>query len=282
MVKRILVTGGEGFIGTAFLRALVSEGHAVTSYGLARGNVPGVAYTVGDVCDLTTLTSAIRTASPDIVFHLAGLVHGAYDELFHVNVTGTKNVLEAFAGRVIFLSTSLVYHDCPVPFREDMVVHPVEPYPLTKLLAEKLCLSKRGTVVRLSVVYGPDQSNDMLISSLRHYLQDRKGPFVMTRGEQQRDFIYIDDVIHALVLLVDNEYSGVLNIGSGEAHTLLQVVQIVKGIVGDFPVLHTVPYRERELMFHVFDISKAYEVLRWRPSVEVDDGLRRVMSGTRR
>lgn len=275
MAKKIIVTGGTGFIGSHLVNVLLERGYEVSVFDVKEEGRKNVDYTIGDIRNQEHFQKYVDVIKPYCIVHLAGEIRGGYETLYTANVLGTENVLKSFEGRCIFMSTGMVYQGNEVPYTEEQPTNPQDHYPKTKKLAEDLCIRRKNTaIIRASVVYGPRQKSPMFISVLKQALKAKKGAFQMTKGEQKRDFLHVKDLIHAICLLIEHPYSGIINIGSGRNISLKETIEIARNLVGDFPVEYTVPYREHEMMDYLLDISKAKTLLNWEPRITLEEGLK--------
>jgi len=278
MAKKIIITGGAGFIGNHVARELLKKNYEVYSFDIKDGNIPHVKYYTIDLKNKEQMNNLIQEVHPEAIIHLGGLIKGTYEELYSINVLGTKNILDCFIGRIIFISTSMVYQGNTSPYHEEMPTNPKDDYPKTKKIAEDFCLQRKNTViVRASVVYGPGQKSSMFISDLEDKI--KKGEvFKMTKGEQMRDFIHVKDLCNAFCILLENNATGIFNISSGEHVSMQEVITLAKEIVGDFPLEQTIPYRENELWDHLLSREKAKKILNWEPKISLEQGLREVLT----
>ncbi len=277
MAKKIIITGGAGFIGSHLAKELLKKNYEVYSFDIKEGNIPRTKYYTIDLRNKEQLKNLIQEVHPEAIVHLGGLIKGSYEELYSINVLGTKNILDSYTGRFIFISTSMVYQGNKSPYHEEMPTNPKDDYPKTKKLAEEFCLQRKNTViVRAGVVYGPEQKSSMFISDLKEKI-DRREIFKMTKGEQRRDFIHVKDLCNAFCILLENDATGIFNISSGEQRTMQEVITLAKEIVGDFPVEQTIPYRENELWDHLLSREKAKRILHWEPRISLEQGLKETL-----
>jgi nucleoside-diphosphate-sugar epimerase len=208
-VAQLLVTGAAGFIGSHLVRRLRADGHDVRAAdrrpGEARGSVRG---------NLAEIDLAPLLEGVEYVIHLAGQpgVRESWSQFRRYargNVELTQRLLEALRGRplkkFVLASTSSVYGDAPLPAVEDGPVRPVSPYGVTKLAAESLCDLYGRTAgvpwvaLRYFTVYGPGQRADMAFTRWLKAARDGTALSIYGRGDQARDFTYVDDVVEATV-----------------------------------------------------------------------------------
>ena len=300
-----LVTGGGGFIGSTLVRALVERGERVRvlddfSTG-SKTNLESVGDRIelieGDVSDPVACRQAV--AGMDYVLHQAAIpsVARSVDDPVssnRANVTGTLNVLvaarDARVKRLVFASSSSVYGETEVlPKVETMPERPVSPYALTKLAGEKYCVmfhrlyGFETVSLRYFNIFGPRQNPNSpysaVISRFVASALDGKRPTVHGDGEQSRDFTYVENVVQANLLACHAEGAagGVFNIGTGERHSLNQLLRLLGGIVGrELDPEHTAP-RAGDVRHSLADIGQARSVLGYEPRVRFEDGLRRTV-----
>jgi UDP-glucose 4-epimerase len=296
--KRVLVTGGAGFIGCHLVRALRAAG-AQLGLMLRRPwpEFEGQQVFIGDLREREFVTVAVTTLQPEVVFHLAAsrarsLTATAFTEAIDINLIGTLNLLEALEHashikRIVLLGTAEEYGRGPVPFREDVRESPVSAYSLSKLSATHLAqtmafnLGLPAMVLRPSVAYGPEQREDMFLPALIRTLL-RGERFAMTAGEQTRDFVYIDDLVQALgrAGLSENTSGEVINVGGGQAIRIADLVDHVERMTDTIGQAQrgAVAYRPGEAMNYQLDIAKAEKLLEWRPQTSLEQGLQRTVA----
>ncbi|HET7224192.1 MAG TPA: NAD(P)-dependent oxidoreductase, partial [Candidatus Eisenbacteria bacterium] len=292
-----VVTGAAGFIGRALTRRLAGPGRPVIAIDRVAWNAPdGVAaHVVNDDAGLAAILAGVRVGG---VFALAGgrMAQGGLAAHLIVNLVPLAGLLEAVAPaegvRVVFASSGEVYGSAPAPFDESAPAVPRTPYGLAKLACEELGLSwarsgaGRFAVARLAVVYGPGQRGDMFVPSLVRALA-RGERFEMSPGEQIRDFVYVDDVVDALLALAatDAASGACWNVGSGSGVRLDQVAALacaahaeLAGTAGAADVVRGArAYRPNEVMDYRFDSSRFRALTGWSARVPLAQGLRRTL-----
>ncbi len=300
--KKVLVTGGAGFIGSHLVKRLVSEGANVSvlvQYKAKVNNVrlsplwDNVDIIEADIRNSDSLI-AVNKLSPQIIFHLAAFNHvgrsfSNVQECFDVNAKGTANLLDCYDGyeRFVYTSTSEVYGLQPsVPFVETMIPNPSSPYSVTKYAGELYSLMKQReknlpiSVIRPFNVFGPYQTPSAVISDL--IIKALKGERISTtKGEQTREFNYVDNTIDGFLLAAEKKESigQVINIGGGEEVSIANLVKkIVEYSNSSSEVgIGDIAYRPNEIWRMYADSSKAKKLLGWTPKISFDDGLKQTI-----
>jgi UDP-glucose 4-epimerase len=294
-----LVTGAAGFLGTALSNRLAREGHQVRGLDDLSGGDPtrlgqDVLFTRGDVADRPKLWTQLQEV--DCVYHLAARVSVPESILYPreynaVNVGGTVSVMEAMRDvgvkRVVFISSGSVYGDqADQPLNERTPPDPRSPYAVSKLAAEYYvrtigALWRIETVVlRVFNAYGPGQPLPAAHPPVvPHFLRQtaRGGTLVIhSQGTQTRDFVYIDDVVEAMVAAATAPSIDrlVINVGSGVETSIRDLAQhVLEAFAGNATWL----YRENEdpgPSRMCADIALAREKLGYQPRVSLEEGLR--------
>lgn len=299
---QVLVTGGAGFIGSHLTAALVAQGHTVRvldnlSSG-KRANLVGIPaeLIVGDIRDGTVVQTAVSGC--DLVFHLAALVsvpQSVENPLLNhqVNVDGTFQVFDAArqagVSRVVYASSAAVYGNLPkLPKEECDPLAPISPYAAAKLMNETMARVYHTVYdlelvgMRYMNVFGPRQDPSSPYSgALSIFCQaaiQGKTITIFGDGSQTRDFIYVTDVVQAMIqaMLVDRSRLGetaVFNVGRGQQTSLNEIVSMLSEIVGhELPVRYG-PTRIGDIQHSVADIGRARNQLNFQPQVTVVDGL---------
>jgi UDP-glucose 4-epimerase len=296
---RVLITGGAGFLGSALANRLGGQEHTVLalddlSAGDPRRLIPEVLFTRGEIQDVPKLWTLLQGV--DCVYHLAARVRVPESVYYpsdynDVNVGGTVAVMEAMRDtgvrRVVFTSSGAVYGEqARQPISETHVPHPNSPYAVSKIAAEYY-VSTLGALYGIETVslrifntYGPGQelppSYPPVIPHLLRQALCGGSAVIFGDGCQTRDFVYLDDVIDALVLAstATDVNRAVINIGSGQEMNINELARRVARVTQtQLSVLHN-QTQSAGVSRLVADVGLARELLGWTPRTDLDDGLR--------
>jgi GDP-4-dehydro-6-deoxy-D-mannose reductase len=294
---RFLVTGASGFIGRRLVRYLRRRGDDVagTVFRAAREE-PFDTYRT-DLLDTATLAAAIEACDPEAVIHLAGLSHVGSSwrnvaEYYRVNILGTRNVLDAAGGRrVVIASSAEVYGLVPEsrqPIRETEPLDPGNPYAMSKASAELLALDREGLIMRSFNLIGPGQSETFALPGFARQLAEiRRGgrePVLKVGNlEARRDFLHVDDALEAYRLVATaGEPGEAYNLGSGEAHSIREVLDLLLEVSG--VAAHTEMDAERfrpvDIPLTCADTTKL-RALGWRPGRSLEQALSELWESVR-
>lgn len=292
---RALVIGGNGFIGSGLvdrLRAMSYQTRVLDQSG-PRSDVDwyGVDYVEGNLLDSRLLPSLLDGI--DIVFHLASSTVPGTSNLDPIadvqsNLVGALNLCAAMiaAGRrrlVYFSSGGTVYGDpqqLPVP--EVHPLHPISSYGVVKVAIENYLLmyERLGNldplILRPSNPYGPRQSGAGLQGVIAAFLgkaRVNEGVHIWGDGEVIRDYLHIDDLITFAAAAGVGRQTGVVNVGSGQGHSLNQIVNLVRAATGAALPVTYAPKRDFDVAEVVLDISRAKAEFGWQPSIGLSDGI---------
>ncbi|HSC29235.1 MAG TPA: NAD-dependent epimerase/dehydratase family protein [Vicinamibacterales bacterium] len=294
--RTMLVTGAAGFIGSPLCARLRSHGCRVIGYDdLSRGRRERLAQDVqlieGDVRDAARVKHTISAFGPDCVIHLAAMhfIPDCIDrpeETMDVNVEGTRHVLEGCRGSsvrsVVFASSAAVYAPTDRPCIEDATpLRPLEVYGESKLAAEQLVRAfheETGIpmdILRLFNAIGRNETNAHVVP---HILESLQRSDVVRLGNitPRRDYIDTRDVAEAILAVADScDGLRVFNVGTGVAHSVKEVVEVLGRILGRTITVVEEPARVRatERMLLVADISKIQQVTQWTPRIPLEDAL---------
>ena len=295
----ILVVGGTGFIGCHLLRLAKLKGLKVTSLSLnttkAKNAIKGVEYLYADIECKNSLSEKIGNRSFNYIVNLSGYInHTSFDEggdgVIRQHFLGVSNLIslvdKSNLKRFIQVGSSDEYGCIPGPQKESDYPQPATPYAVGKLattqLLQMLYRADRipVTIFRVFLVYGPGQSSQRFIPQLvRGCLNNLEFP--VSKGDQIRDFCYVDDAISGLFMALDESQCDgqVINLASGLPTKIKDVISIVQSITGGGrPIVGGVPYRNNEAMELYADISKAKNLLRWKPLTPLEEGLRKTVA----
>lgn len=308
--KRVLVTGGLGFVGTNIIHYL----HAATTYRIGVFDRPNpakileehpvmrlgnrVTFHPGDVLDTSSIDQAVKGA--DYVIHLAALTHARESlvypiRVFETNVMGTANFLESSRKygikRFIQFSSSEVYGNQirGRPMDESHPMSPVTPYAASKVAGDRLAYAYWVSfrlpvvIVRPFNIYGPYQTPDKMIPLFINRLVRDIPITLYNGGRSRRDFIHVSDVsylVHKLLTAPENEVCGeVFNIGTGKATTVRGVLKRLVSLLHKHPSL--VVSKEdavTETMNNVGVSNKIRHLFSWKPSLFVSRGLEQTLA----
>lgn len=304
-ISKILVTGGAGFIGSHLIVELLRKGYSIVVFdNLSSGKMQNVRkfadrgdfeFKKGDVRDRLAVSEAM--CGVDAVVHLAALIDIAKSvadpaETHEVNVNGTLNVLQEAVRRgvrrFIFPSSAAVYGDCEVlPIKEDAELKPLSPYGASKVSGEAYCQAfcrcygLETTTLRPFNVYGSGNERNPYSGVITKFLKSANSNQALTvngDGEQTRDFMFIDDVVVAIMLSLENEKLNgeVFNVCTGQPVSINRIVEVLEGIIGkDLKVKHG-PAKKGEIRFSYGDPEKAARILKFRASASLREGLEKL------
>jgi UDP-glucose 4-epimerase len=290
--RRVLVTGGSGFIGRHAVAGLSHAGAHVRVVDLKPHPDPSVDVVVGDIGDAEVLSEAFD-GGIDSVVHLAAVTSvlrsvenpgGTFD----TNVAGTHLLLEASRGAGVrslaFASTNAVTGPMEAPaIVETATLRPMTPYGATKAAAEMLMSAYtasygvRCVCLRLTNVYGPGmQAKDSIVARLMRAIRLEREFEIYGDGRQVRDYVHVSDVIAAMRLgLVEEDWSGPVVIGSGRSLSVLEVLDAVRSVTGASLDVRHGPARPGEMPAVIVDPSRALAA-GWAPRFDFADGVRGV------
>lgn len=307
-MKRALVTGAAGFIGAHLTARLLERGVEVVgidnlSWGHAEKveSLPGMRLIRGDVRKLPELGKELGAFTH--VFHLAALI-SAYDSLnkpddyFDTNVAGLMRLLELCQGsekpRVVFASTSGIYGNSEKPLKsEDDLPRPTTVYAATKLMGEQLLAMYRSRFgfddvsLRFFNVFGPGQSTTHPYANVTcrfaHAAANGLGVQLFGDGKQTRDFVYVDDVVDAMLLVATNPTRHSLyNVGTGQTASIAELLRMAQRLAGQNISVEQMPPWPNDIREIRADMSRLSSELGFRAKVSMEEGLARTIGWFKR
>jgi UDP-N-acetylglucosamine/UDP-N-acetyl-alpha-D-glucosaminouronate 4-epimerase len=299
--KKIVVTGGSGFIGSNLTQELSKENQVTVVDNLSTGyleniqnliNSGDIIFVKGSITDMDLLQKLFEDV--DYIFHQAAIPsvpRSVKDPISsnYTNVNGTLNVLVAARDnnvkKLVYASSSSAYGDTPVlPKSEDMKPCPLSPYAISKLTAEYYCqvfsdvYNLATASLRYFNVFGPKQDPSSeyaaVIPKFIGSILNDKSPTAYGDGEQTRDFTFVDDVVNANILAAESMSTGVFNIAGGKRISINELAGLIMELLDkDLDITHIEP-QPGDIKHSLADISKAREQIKYIPKFNVKDGLK--------
>lgn len=294
-MKRILITGGAGFVGVNLCAHLAAHGgYEVTVLDNEtmgdRRHLEGLGtrFILGDIRDTKALDQAV--AGQDAVVHLAAdtrvmdsIENPAFN--FDVNVQGSFLLLQACRAhgvrRVVAASTGgAILGEAPAPVHEEMVAQPLAPYGASKLAMEGYMSAFSGAygvqccALRFSNIYGPrSYHKGSVVAHFYKQMLAGKELVVYGDGSQARDFLFIGDLVEGIRRAMDSDATGVFQLGSGRPTTVSELLDIIREVTGKQPEVRHEEFRAGEIHTTWCDISKARTTFDFDPATLLPDGM---------
>ena len=303
-MKKILITGATGFVGSHLAELCVKEGFEVVAFDRYNPNYnlgwlekskykDDINFVFGDIRDYDSVLKTMKGC--EIVFHLAALIGIPYSYLspqayLKTNVEGTYNILESSKHldieQTIITSTSEVYGSAKyIPIDEKHPISAQSPYSASKISADQLAISYYNSfqlpikIIRPFNVYGPRQSSRAVIPSIIIQALNNKKEIKLGNVEPSRDFTYVTDTCNAFldILKIKNFFGNTLNVGSNNEYTINDIAKKILEKLNSKANIKKEPQRTRspnsEVVRLVCDNSKILTNTQWRPKVKIEKGL---------
>lgn len=307
-MKKVLITGGAGFIGSSLANRLSKQYEVVVIDDLSMGkktnleSSENIMFIEGDVTDAGLMEDVLKETNFELIFHLAAIASVADSverplETHRVNFDSVLLLLELIRKyqkdlkRLVFSSSAAVYGDEPtLPKQEESVIRPLTPYAVDKFAAEQYVLdychlyNVPTSAVRFFNVYGPNQNPNspysgvisILVDRYKKLLDGEESSFTLFGdGSQSRDFVYIEDVLQGLMLAAEKEEAlgKQFNIGTGNETTLLELIQAIDQILDVELPIDKQPERAGDIRDSLADISKI-QPLGYTPHFDILSGMK--------
>lgn len=306
MIKRkkenhLLIVGGSGFIGYHLAKYSINKNWSVSSISLKKSKnyryLNKVKYIYIDITKFKEINKKLKGSFSHVV-NLCGYNNYSNskkikEKIFNINFLGLTNLVHFFLNKnikkFVQIGSSAEYGNIKAPQKENRNCLPNSIYGISKLKSTNYLLeifeSIRFpvTVLRLFQVYGPKQSKKNFIPQIIHGCF-KNTKFAVSKGKQLRDFCYIEDVVSAIFLTLNNKKvdGEILNVGSGKAITLKNVVNLVKQIVGKGkPQFGKIQYRTNENMKVFSNINKIKKKLKWKSKTKFINGINKTIKSYR-
>ena len=307
-MKKVLVTGAAGFVGSKTVELLLKRNVAVVGIDnlndyydpqLKMGRLEGIdhpefTFIKMDIEDKAELTKLFGQHQFDVVFNLAARAGVRYsmenpDIYMSTNAQGTLNILECMRAhkvpKMVLASTSSLYAGQPMPFNEDLPVNtPISPYAASKKAAEVMAYTYNYlykidvSVVRYFTVYGPAGRPDMSPFIFANALLRGDQIPVFGDGKQSRDFTYVDDIAEGTILAAKNVDYEIFNLGGGNnPYTLHQMIELMEKHTDKKAKFTYSEAVKADMDVTWANIDKAKKILGWQPKISFEEGISRLM-----
>ena len=311
-MKKILVTGVAGFIGSKVSQMLLAEGYNVIGVdnlndyydkklklwhlkSLKKGN--RFKFYQSDIEDYDDLNAIFQEHSPEAVINLAARAGVRYSlenpfVYLSTNTGGTLNLLELCkeydVSKFILASTSSLYAGQKMPFKEDLAVNtPISPYAASKKSAEAMAYTYHYlygidvTILRYFTVYGPAGRPDMSIFRFIKWIEEGSPLEIFGDGSQERDFTYVDDIARGTIKALKPLGYEIINLGNNHPHKLSKAIELIEKYTGEQAQFKYREFHRADMKTTWADIEKAKNILNWKPNVSLEEGIKRTVVWTK-
>lgn len=319
MVKKnkqtILVSGGAGFIGSHLCQKLLKSDYKIIcldnfnnfySLKIKEGNINGIKNNAdfllvrGDILDLNLLEEIFQKEKIKKIIHLAALagVRTSLDSpvrYTETNISGTINLLEMARKykieQFVFASSSSIYgKNSKVPFGEkEKNMIPISPYAATKLSGEIFCQTYHKlyniptTILRFFTVYGPRQRPEMAIYKFVRLIIEGKPISIFGNGESIRDYTYVDDIVEGIIKAVQTPFNfEIFNLGGSKPIKLKKLIKVISEELNIEAKIIKMPNQSGDPLITYADVSKAKKLLKWQPTISIEEGLKEFVNWYRK
>ena len=274
---KIAVTGSYGFVGSHLVKRLIEMGVDIICLDIKNG------------IDITDWTQVQGTEKFDVLIHLAAksYVPDSYKlprDFYYTNIVGTVNALELcriHKAKMVYTSSYVYGKPKYLPVDEKHPISAFNPYAQSKIIGEHLCKGYNRDfgisviILRPFNIFGIGQNDNFLIPSI--IKQAKSGNILLKDPNPQRDFVYIDDVIEAYIKCIEYNDSSfeIFNIGFGKSYSVKKIAEIIANNLNqELKIEFSNERRKNEIVNTVADITKANNLLNWKPNISLKKGLK--------
>ena len=311
-MKKILVTGSAGFIGSKISEFLIKDSNEVVGidnlnnyYDIKLkewrlnelGKYPYFNFHKIDIENFEELRSIFQLDHYDTVINLAARAGVRYSlenpfVYLSTNAGGTLNLLELCkeynVPKFILTSTSSLYAGQKMPFKEDLPVNtPISPYAASKKSAETMAYSYYYlygidiTILRYFTVYGPAGRPDMSPFRFIKWIMEDVPLKIFGDGSQERDFTYIDDIVRGTIKAIKPLRYEIINLSNNNPDKLSTAIKLIEKYIGKKACIEYKEFHKADMKATWADISKARKLLNWQPQVSLEEGIKRTVNWTK-
>lgn len=287
---KIGITGATGFIGSHLIDELLKRGHGIRA--LVIEQKPKIRKEVeiihGDLIKNKSIDKFLKDV--DVVIHLAAIIDSSDELMFAGNTQATHNLVQealkhSSISKIIFTSSVAVYgkNKKNNKFSETEVCYPNTSYGLSKYQAEKEIIywstltNKRSVILRPFNIYGPGNGKGLIYSFYKEAKTKRK-LIIYGDGSQERDFLFVEDLIEVFIKALSKNVSGIYNLGNIKKYSVHQISKIVRKIMGNDIEIKYSPYQEGKVFNINQSLTKVKKELGWQASTAVEVGLRKAIA----
>lgn len=311
-MKKILVTGAAGFIGSKVSEMLLNSGHNVVGVDnlndyydkkLKLWHLDNLKkrenfkfYQI-DIENFSDLKNIFKMHHFDSVINLAtraGVRYSLENPFIYLstNAGGCLNLLELCrqykVPKFILASTSSLYAGQKMPFKEDLPVNePISPYAASKKSAETMVYTYHYlygldvTILRYFTVYGPGGRPDMSIFRFIKWIEEGSHLEIFGDGSQERDFTYVDDIAKGTIKALKPVGYEIINLGNNQPHKLSEAIELIEKCTGKKARFKYKEFHKADMKITWADINKAKNLLNWQPKVSLEEGIKRTVESTK-